>query len=298
MENAPEPSHWVHDLDPFLIEFWNGFGIRWYGLAYIAGFLFGIWFLRLCVKKRRSPLNMDQQYTAEAALILAVLVGARLGFELLYNLNGMLHNPLEIVKVWEGGMSSHGGFVAVILAIIWIGWRFQVSPFQFGDLMVPLAPFGLMCGRLANFINGELYGKVSEVPWAIIFPKSSALPVHLIAPRHPSQLYEAALEGLLPLIYVQWRFWKTDVQQYPGRLGGEFLILYSIGRIAAEQFREPDASLIFGMSRGIFYSIFLIGFGLWLIGRSYAKGPQSLPTPPAPEPADKPPKRKQKKGQP
>ena len=139
--------------------------------------------------------------------------------------------------------------------------------------MTSFTPVGLLLGRLANFINGELWGKVSSLPWAVIFPLSEpdGTPMPYIAPRHPSQIYEALLEGALLLAYMQWRLWKTRALERPGRLSGEFLLLYAISRIVGEQFREPDATLIFGMSRGVFYSLFIVAGGLFLISNSRKK---------------------------
>jgi phosphatidylglycerol:prolipoprotein diacylglycerol transferase len=167
-------------------------------------------------------------------------------------------------------MASHGGFIGVLAACWWVAKKLKISFLQLGDLLCPLVPPGILLGRIANFINGELWGKVSHVSWAVIFPQSAMLgtPLEQIAPRHPSQLYEAGLEGGLLLAYSQWRLWKTDALNHPGRLSGEFLLIYAVVRIFGEQFREPDASLIMGLSRGSFYSIFLLIAGAFLIYRS------------------------------
>jgi phosphatidylglycerol---prolipoprotein diacylglyceryl transferase len=169
-------------------------------------------------------------------------------------------------------MASHGGFVGVAVAMAWFAHKHKLSFLHLSDLIVSVAPLGLLLGRIANFINGELWGKISNVPWAVIFPESApaGTPVSLIAPRHPSQLYEAALEGALLLALMQWRFWKSDVvARQPGRLAGEFLIAYAVVRMIGELFREPDFGIapIFGLSRGTFYSFFLILVGLVLILR-------------------------------
>jgi phosphatidylglycerol:prolipoprotein diacylglycerol transferase len=167
-----------------------------------------------------------------------------------------------------------------VAAALWVFARRQnLSFLHLSDLIVSVAPFGLLLGRIANFINGELWGKVSYVAWAVIFPASGGgLPVDQIAPRHPSQLYGAALEGALLLAFMQWRFWKSDVvQRRPGRLAGEFLIGYAIVRMIGEIFREPDfgIDLIWGLSRGTFYSIFLILGGLFLVLRKPSVTPPS-----------------------
>ncbi len=261
-------SHWVDNLDPFLLRFPEGWpleGIRWYGFAYLMGFLAGWGLLYLYYKKGRSPLNPEAQGNLMTYLILGVLLGGRLGYVLLYAFPQWIHDPLLVFRVWEGGMASHGGFAGVIVAL-WIfakrnGMRFSAL----GDIVVTIVPPGLFFGRLANFINGELWGKVSDVAWAVIFPKSAAAgtPVELIAPRHPSQLYEAGLEGLFLFLLTQWCFWRRPKNDavHDGKIAGTFLIAYAVVRIAGECFREPDASLIFGMSRGTFYSAFLILIG-------------------------------------
>jgi phosphatidylglycerol:prolipoprotein diacylglycerol transferase len=195
-------------------------------------------------------------------LVLGVMIGGRLGSFLLYHPEQLFHPPWAFFMVWEGGMASHGGFVGVILAVWWFTRRRKLPFFQVTDAIATTVPAGLFFGRLANFINGELWGKVTDVPWAVIFPASPAS----LVPRHPSQLYEAALEGLLLLAFMQWRFWKSDVTKtQPGRLSGEFLVAYSLARAVCEIFREPDADLILSLSRGTFYSLFFLAGGLALI---------------------------------
>ena len=196
--------------------------------------------------------------------ILGVLLGGRIGYGLLYQGNKLLEDPFIILRVWEGGMASHGGFIGVFIATIWYAKQSKQSPLPIGDIIVSIVPPGLIFGRVANFINGELWGKTTDVSWGVLFPKA---PDFLLGvARHPSQIYAATLEGLIPFIYVQWRFWKTNItNRCPGQLTGEFLFIYSIGRIINEIFREPDASLILSMSRGQFYSIFLAIGGILLI---------------------------------
>lgn len=259
-------GHWVHTLDPVLIHIWGNFGIRYYGLAYVAGFIGGMLIHRRMVRHQRSPIGGEREETAVFAVILGVLLGARVGYVILYGLEAFLNDPFFIFRLWEGGMSSHGGFIGVTLAGWWVSRRNGMRLREFGDIVAPLVPLGLFLGRIANFINGELWGIPSTVPWAVIFPNSApGVPVAMIPPRHPSQLYEAVLEGLVLFLYLQWRFWKTNAQRHPGRICGEFLILYGIFRIFCEQFREPDAALILGMSRGIFYSLILpvVGVFFW-----------------------------------
>lgn len=269
-------AYWVHDLSPFVIQFTDTIGIRYYGLAYLLGFVGGAAGLYAYARAGRSQLPAPVIPDFIIAIVIGVMVGGRLGSFILYEgWRTAIDDPLAILRVWEGGMASHGGFIGVAVAM-WIFARRQKLPFlHLSDLIVSVAPLGILLGRIANFINGELWGKVTQVPWAVIFPASApeGTPISEIAPRHPSQLYAAGLEGALLLAYMQWRFWKSDVVRLsPGRLAGEFLVGYALVRIADELFREPDAGLelIFGLSRGTFYSIFLIAAGLALILRKTA----------------------------
>ncbi len=262
------PEYWVHNLSPFLIQFNDTIGIRYYGLAYLIGFVAAGCLLFLYHRAGRSALNPTASIDLIFAIVVGVLLGGRLGYFLLYRMDTVLRDPLSLLRVWEGGMASHGGFVGVTLALAWFARSRKLSMLHLGDLIATVAPVGLFFGRVANFINGELWGRVSTAPWAVIFPQSAAPGTHplLIEPRHPSQLYAAVLEGLVLLAFAQWRFWKTDcAQRTPGRLVGEFLIAYSVVRVISEWFREPDASLLFGVSRGSFYSLFLVVGGVVLI---------------------------------
>jgi len=254
-------DHWVHDLSPFLIKFWGNFGVRYYGLSYALAFLIGYWLLTLYRKKGRLNIKDGDEITLIIVLVLGTMLGGRLGYMLLYDFHDFIRAPWIIVKVWQGGMSSHGGFIGVALAALYLSKKFKTGMGRLSDVLATLAPPGLFLGRIANFINGELWGKVSDVSWAVIFPSSapSWMPVAQIPARHPSQLYEAGLEGLVLVIYTQLRFWKSNIsKEHPGQLAAEFLFLYGVLRIFVEQFREPDASLILGLNRGIFYSVFMI----------------------------------------
>ena len=266
----PFLAYWVDNLDPFLIRFTEDFGIRYYGLAYVLGFAAAIWLLYRYHRAGRSPIGGNAIGDLITYIVVGVMIGGRLGYFLLYEPNLVVTRPLALLRVWEGGMASHGGFIGVAIALARFARNHKVPFLVVGARIATTAPAGLLFGRIANFINGELWGKSATVPWAVIFPRSAdpGTPLHLIVPRHPSQLYEAALEGLLLLALVQWRFWRTDVARtHPGRLSGEFLLAYAVVRMVGEIFREPDAGLILGVSRGTFYSVFLIGGGLWLILR-------------------------------
>ena len=250
---------------PFLIRFSENFGIRYYGLAYMVGFLAGAACLIRYARAGRSHVPKEKVPDLILTLVLGVMIGGRLGSFLLYHPEQLIHDPLSFFRIWEGGMASHGGFAGVAIALWWYARSHRVSFFHLGDLIVSVAPIGLFFGRIANFLNGELWGKPATVPWALIFSETGGG----LEPRHPSQLYEAALEGLLLFILMQWRFWRSDVvQKSPGRLSGEFLLAYACVRAVGELFREPDAGLILGLSRGTFYSIFLVIAGIVLVANA------------------------------
>ncbi|HDP36231.1 MAG TPA: prolipoprotein diacylglyceryl transferase [Candidatus Hydrogenedentes bacterium] len=292
-----ETGHWVHNLDPKLIYIWGDIGVSYYGLAYVLAFVFGIAMHRLYLRKNRSPLTLEQEELGLYAVVLGVLLGARIGYVILYALPEFFERPWFIFEVWHGGMSFHGGFIGVVFACWYIYRRTGVTMLQFSDIIAPIAPMGLLLGRVANFINGELWGRVTDVWWAVIFPRSAmGVPVEMIAPRHPSQLYEAFLEGVMLLLYMQLRFWKSDATRYPGKITGEFMILYAVFRIFCEYFREPDASLIFGMSRGTFYSVFIVAMGVFFWVRAYKRGEVPYPVhEPAPAKTKQNSKKKSKK---
>jgi phosphatidylglycerol:prolipoprotein diacylglycerol transferase len=263
-------STWVHNLSPFLWKFpeswgdWGPGGIRWYGLSYLAGFVAAYYLLYLAYIKKRSPYDKEHILNLMTFQILGVLLGGRIGFALLYRTEELFQDPLMLFYVWQGGMASHGGFIGVILVTFWYARKSHQSFWPVADLIATIVPPGLLFGRVANFINGELWGKATTVPWGVLFPKAPDFAQGIA--RHPSQLYAAFLEGFLVFVFIQFRFWKSNVcQNSPGRLGGEFLIAYAIARILGEIFREPDASLIMGISRGQFYSIFLLLGGFFVI---------------------------------
>lgn len=264
-------AYWVHDLDPFVVRFSENIGIRWYGLSYLLGFAVAVGLLHLYRRRGRSPFGSNEISDLITYIVIGVLLGGRLGYFLLYQFHAIPGDPFLLLRVWEGGMASHGAFVGVVLALlVWCRKR-QVPFLVVGDLIATVAPAGICLGRIANFINGELWGKIADVPWAVIFPQSgpAGKALHLLQPRHPSQLYQAALEGALLFAYVQFRFWRRDpATAVPGRLAGEFLIAYAAMRALGEVFREPDATLLFGLSRGTFYSLFLVVAGAVLIARA------------------------------
>jgi phosphatidylglycerol:prolipoprotein diacylglycerol transferase len=260
----------VHTPHPFLLRFTDNFGIRYYGVSYMLGFLTAAWLLWRYARAGRSRLPAEKIGDLTVALVVGVMLGGRLGSFLLYHPEQLRADPLSFFRVWEGGMASHGGFIGVAVALAWFARANRLPFLHLADLITSAAPAGLLFGRLANYLNGELWGKPSTVPWAIVFSHTGGGPM----PRHPSQLYEAVLEGALLLAFLQWRFWRSHiVRDAPGRLAAEFLIVYAGARIFGEIFREPDAdvTLILGLSRGTFYSVFMIVAGVALTALSARK---------------------------
>jgi phosphatidylglycerol:prolipoprotein diacylglycerol transferase len=296
-------AYYLHTFDPFIFRIWGDFGARWYGMAYVLAFACGIWLLRVLARRGYTQLRVEQvgDFITWGALF-GVMLGGRVGYVIFYHPEMLLH-PLAIVRVWEGGMSSHGGMIGLILFTYWYARRHKLSWTNLGDNLVVVAPIGLFFGRCANFINGELYGRLTMVPWAMLFPKELLEPgnaaeaeravvaaqrfdaslstpeaivsaLHhspplreiirpILTPRHPSQIYEALLEGML-LFAILWLV-RTRTRQPDGVLTGLFFVCYAIFRIVVEYFREPDASLIAGFTRGQFFSFFLIAIGLAFI---------------------------------
>lgn len=258
------------NIDPVLIEF-GPFAIRWYALAYIAGLLLG-W--RYCVSMARRPPKVLEPAQLDDFLVwvtLGVVLGGRVGYVLFYNLPYYSQHPIEALKIWTGGMSFHGGTIGVVLAMFLFTRLRKIDFLRLGDILVCAVPIGLFLGRLANFVNGELYGRPTDVPWAMVFPADEAR-----LPRHPSQLYEATLEGLVLflVLFVLQRF--TRARDYRGYLSGVFLAGYAIARIVSEFFREPDRQLGYlagGFTMGQILSVPVLVAGVWLILRARRETP-------------------------
>jgi phosphatidylglycerol---prolipoprotein diacylglyceryl transferase len=247
-------------------------GLRWYALGYIVGLLLA-WRLMLKLVSQPatwggvSPLSKDDIDDFLFYATLGILLGGRVGYVLLYRPD-MLSDPMSLLKIWEGGMSFHGGFVGVCLAVIGTAIGRKISLLALADIAAVATPMGLGIVRIANFINQELYGRVTDVPWAFIFKTD---PMGL--PRHPSQLYQAAMEGLLIYVILRIATAKFGLLKRRGMAAGMFMILYGIMRNIGEQFREPDAELIFGITRGMAYSIPMIIVGLGFVGFSMTRKP-------------------------
>ncbi|MDH7975014.1 prolipoprotein diacylglyceryl transferase [Sphingomonas sp. AR_OL41] len=263
----PLPGHHLNFADLHLNPIALSIGpldIRWYSLAYIAGILLGWWYMLKLLAQAEAPMERRQADDLIFYATLGVIVGGRLGYAIFYAPEMFLH-PLVLLKLWDGGMSFHGGALGVSLGIILFARTQRLNWLRIHDYVACCVPFGLFFGRLANFVNGELWGKPADVPWAIIFPRSGDS-----LARHPSQLYEAGLEGLVLFGLLALLFWGTDARRRPGLLVGAFLIGYGIARFTVEFFREPDAQLVAfaartGLHMGQWLTVPMIVGGIWLV---------------------------------
>lgn len=224
------------EIDPIAIHITEGFGIRWYALAYLVGILLGwVYALRLSEKYKDMRPDKDDIDTIITWLVLGIIIGGRLGYVFFYNFAEYMEKPLEILFVWQGGMSFHGGLLGVVAAIVIYARLNKFPVFALGDIISTVTPIGLFFGRIANFVNGELFGKVTtEVPWAVVFPYGGDVP------RHPSQLYEALLEGVLLFVILFFMSRSDKIRNKFGVLTGTFIAGYGICRFIVEFFREPD----------------------------------------------------------
>ena len=251
------------EIDPIAIHFTDGFGIRWYALAYLAG-ICGGWFYASYLSdldKDRRPNRADIENILPW-LIFGIILGGRLGYVLFYNFMEYMSHPLSILFVWEGGMSFHGGILGVITALFIYTRKEKISALFLGDILAAVAPIGLFFGRIANFVNGELFGRVTDVPWAVNFPYGGGVP------RHPSQIYEAVLEGLLLFILMFLLARRSDIRRAKGFLSGVFISGYGLSRFIVEFFREPDVQIGYILryfSLGQLLSLPMIIAGIYLI---------------------------------
>src|SRR6476660_4678051 len=309
-------AYYLHNLDPFIFRITETFGPRWYGMAYVLAF--GFAYLLLRVLSKRGYLDLPVSALGDFVTWVAffgVMVGGRIGYVIFYRPE-MLRDPLSILRVGEGGMASHGGIIGFVAFTLIYSRRHKLPWTNPGDNLCVVAPIGLFLGRCANFINGELYGRVTKVSWAVLFPKELLEPGNAdqanytlgtaqyldpsiksvegmidaartnpkmadilrlnLTPRHPSQLYEAALEGVV-LFAILW-FVRTRFRTPNGFITGLFLIVYSILRIIVENFREPDAPLVGMFTRGQFFSFFTvaIGIGFIIVSRRHPTYPRKL----------------------
>ena len=262
-------------IDPVLVSI-GPFAVRWYALAYICGILLGWLYARTIIANQRlwggpAPFTATDFDDFVLWVTLGIILGGRVGYVLFYNFDFFIAHPVEMLQVWKGGMSFHGGFLGCVLAVVLFGLKRKISILSLGDITCAVAPIGLFFGRLANFVNGELWGRPTDVPWAMVFPSPEAGPW----PRHPSQLYEAALEGLV-LFCVLALLVRAGALKRPGLILGAFAISYAVARSVCELFREPDAQLGFlwgGMTMGMLLSVPLLIAGIWLVAAALRRQP-------------------------
>ena len=253
-------------LSPIAIDL-GFFQLRWYSLAYLAGIFIGYWYLLKLLKQPGAPMARRHADDLVFYASLGIILGGRLGYVLFYNLGFYLDHPVDILKLWDGGMSFHGGVIGTSLSILYLARKEGLPWLRIHDYVACCVPFGLFFGRLANFVNGELWGRPTDVPWAMVFPTGGEVA------RHPSQLYEAGLEGLLLGLILWFLFWKTDARYQPGKLVGTFILGYGISRFLVELVRQPDAgleNLPWGLTMGQTLTVPMILGGLYLIAT--AKG--------------------------
>jgi phosphatidylglycerol:prolipoprotein diacylglycerol transferase len=250
---------YIHDLNPVLFNF-GFFEIRWYSLAYIFGILIGWWIAKkiIIIKVENKTIVFDVKIFDDliSYIVISIILGGRLGYIIFYNFSYYFNNPLDIFKIWQGGMSFHGALIGIVLGTYLFTKRTKINLFFFLDIIACVAPVGIFFGRIANFINGELYGRQSNFFWSVIFPEIDEIS------RHPSQLYEAILEGVILFIILISIIYKKETKT--GIVSALFMILYGFFRIIAEQFREPDPQIgylfeLFTMGSVLSFSMILIG---------------------------------------
>jgi phosphatidylglycerol:prolipoprotein diacylglycerol transferase len=281
------------DLSPNLFEielFGFTLALRWYALAYIAGLVFGWWIILRAIRTPRlwagdPPLTSEQVERFFTWVVVGVILGGRLGYVIFYEPGTYLAEPWRIPFVWEGGMAFHGGFAGVVVAGIWFCRRERIPMLSMGDLLAVATPLGLGLGRLSNFVNAELWGRPTDLPWGVIFPGAAAQTcpgIEGLCARHPSQLYQAALEGFLLLAVLLWLGFRLGWFQRPGALMGIFLAGYGIARFLVEFVRQPDAQFVspgnpigwavqlgdYGLTMGQILSLPMIAAGLWFVLRA------------------------------
>ena len=270
------------NFDPVLIHI-GPLAIRWYALAYIAGILLGWWYCTQLVKKTDlwtpavPPISPRQIDDLVLWITVGVIVGGRAGSVLFYGRDQYADHPLDVFAIWKGGMSFHGGFIGVTIALVVYSLVNKLDMLRVGDLVAPCVPFGLFFGRIANFINGELWGRPTHLPWGIIFCNARLTDPNTgtclagLDPRHPSQLYEAGLEGIVLFLILRWATHRIGWLPRQGALVGLFMLFYGLFRIALENVRQPDEGLDnfpFGLTMGIILSTPMVLAGAWLVWRA------------------------------
>ena len=269
-------------LSPIALDL-GFFELRWYSLAYLAGIFIGSWYMLKLLKQPGAPMARRHADDLVFYAAVGVILGGRLGYVLFYNPGFYLANPLDILKLWDGGMSFHGGLLGTVAGILYLSWKQKLPALRIHDYVACVAPIGLFFGRLANFVNAELWGAPTTVPWAVRFPEFMVGRPFLGPPRHPTQLYEAILEGAVLFAILWWMFWKTEARYQPGKLVGAFGLFYGLFRFAVEFVREPDSQLVefaraTGLHMGQWLSIPLIVGGAWLMWTAKSRRVRVEPT--------------------
>ena len=250
------------DISPIIFSI-GPIAVRWYSMAYLFGIVIAWLLIKRNIKKYDLPFENNQLEDLVFYITLGIILGGRFGYVLFYGGNSFLYNPWQIFEVWKGGMSFHGGVLGVIVASYLFARKIKYEFLGITDLVVLYAPIGIFCGRLANFVNDELWGRVTDVPWAVRFPNGGYVP------RHPSQLYEAFFEGIIMFIVLNWLWKYKFVRERRGFVSALFVLLYGMFRILMEQFREPDAQLGFlwgNLTMGQLLSFPLILLGVVILG--------------------------------
>jgi phosphatidylglycerol---prolipoprotein diacylglyceryl transferase len=268
---ASAPAHAIDfnslGLGPVALDL-GFFQLRWYSLAYLVGILAGWWYCLKLLSRPGAPMARRHADDMVFYGTLGVILGGRIGYVLFYRPEFYIENPLEILQLWDGGMSFHGGAAGTSIAMFYLAWKNKLNVLRVHDYVSCVVPFALFLGRLANFVNAELWGRPTDVPWAIRFPENVDGVTILGPPRHPSQLYEAGLEGLLLLAVLAFLFWRTDARYKPGLLTGVFVLGYGLSRFLVEFYRQPDQgleNLSWGLTMGQTLTLPMILAGLYLI---------------------------------
>ena len=290
MVNNQDAIAWTDlGLSPVALDL-GFFELRWYSLAYLAGIFVGYWYLLKLIKQPGAPLARRHADDMVFYAALGIILGGRLGYVLFYNLGWYLQHPVDILKLWDGGMSFHGGVIGTTLGILYLARKEKLSWLRVHDYIACCVPFGLFFGRLANFVNHELWGAPANVPWAIRFPEPTGRlmldgqpEIALGVARHPTQLYEAGLEGIVLFLILWWMFWRTEARYQPGKLVGAFIFFYGLFRFAIEFVREPDAQLVefaqaTGLHMGQWLSVPMILGGLYLMVTAKGRRERIEPT--------------------
>jgi phosphatidylglycerol:prolipoprotein diacylglycerol transferase len=268
---STQRHYWVDNLDPWIVHFSGSVGIRWYGLSYAAGILVAAWLFSRWARRGRLPVLVEQVGALLTYAATGVLVGGRLGYCVFYNAQEVIRHPLEIFAVWHGGMASHGGILGLVLALWLFAHRNHIAPLQLLDAAAAVGPLGIAFGRIANFVNGELWGRPATVPWAVIFPQAPL--IHGVnVPRHPSQLYACVIEGLL-VFFIAQRVYAGTTRA--GLTTASVCIAYGVGRFIDEFWRQPDFGqpVYWGwMSKGQLLTIPMIVIGIFLALQQFQHG--------------------------